>query len=429
MTAEVSVSPADIEPKFQWYYNDENTTAGGVPIDGATGATYTITEDMIGKYIYVYVTAEKENYVTKVVSDIKKLYKVTYDNIFNDNSYPKTIIEGTNLNITFEDEIYNIAVKMSGNLLNSSDYNYLNKKLIVNNVIGDIEIISCVLDFAGTTSNNLFEFSSVNFTANSIVCNGTTSGGTDYIIIPITNLTLGSTYELTFSEVTNSLPVTDLEYMKNYHYGNFISSGFDDSTSVVWHTKENGIKENQKIKFIATSETMYWKWELSLFHDFILNEYKIYDISLNKIDNIYPMVNIENVNFVTNGTYNINLKNEMRLKFNATGGDYAEKINIPINNLEIGKKYKLSFSEYTDGVFYADSGNFHYGCSILSGVDNTLSKFTPTWICKETGWIEEQSITFTATETTMYWVWILEDIIDNEEYNFEFYNITVEECL
>ena len=70
LTAEVSVSPADIEPKFQWYYNDENTTAGGTPIDGATGATYTITEDMIGNYIYVTVTAEKENYVTKVESDV-----------------------------------------------------------------------------------------------------------------------------------------------------------------------------------------------------------------------------------------------------------------------------------------------------------------------------------------------------------------------
>ena len=70
LTAEYSISPAHIVPKFQWYYNDENTTYGGTPIDGASGESYTIGDGLIGKYIYVTVTAEDENYVTKTVSDI-----------------------------------------------------------------------------------------------------------------------------------------------------------------------------------------------------------------------------------------------------------------------------------------------------------------------------------------------------------------------
>ena len=70
MTAEYSISPAHIAPKFQWYYNDENSTAGGTLLEGETGQIYTIGDGLIGKYIYVTVTAEDENYVTKVVSDI-----------------------------------------------------------------------------------------------------------------------------------------------------------------------------------------------------------------------------------------------------------------------------------------------------------------------------------------------------------------------
>ena len=70
LTAEYTISPSHIKPKFQWYYNDEKSTEGGTPIEDASGESYTVGENLIGKYIYVIVTAEDENCVTKVVSDV-----------------------------------------------------------------------------------------------------------------------------------------------------------------------------------------------------------------------------------------------------------------------------------------------------------------------------------------------------------------------
>ena len=133
LTAETTVSPGDCSLKYQWYYNDENTTAGGVPIDGATGATYTITEDMIGKYIYVYVTAEKENYVTASVSvsagmipekTIVAAPTVSGEYIFNGarqtvelNGFDENIMAVTGTTIASEVGTYTIRVRLLNTLL------------------------------------------------------------------------------------------------------------------------------------------------------------------------------------------------------------------------------------------------------------------------------------------------------------------------
>jgi len=53
---------------YQWYSNSTNSTSGGTAISGATSKTYTIGTGLIDKYIYVVVTAKKNNYVDKVVS-------------------------------------------------------------------------------------------------------------------------------------------------------------------------------------------------------------------------------------------------------------------------------------------------------------------------------------------------------------------------
>ena len=55
---------------YQWYYTSTSgATTGGTAISGATNSTYQIGPNLIGKYIYVVVTASKANYLTTTWSD------------------------------------------------------------------------------------------------------------------------------------------------------------------------------------------------------------------------------------------------------------------------------------------------------------------------------------------------------------------------
>lgn len=70
LTAETVVEPSDATLSYQWYYNTSNSTSGGTAISGATGKTYTVGSGLVGKYIYVVVTAKKTNYANATFKDI-----------------------------------------------------------------------------------------------------------------------------------------------------------------------------------------------------------------------------------------------------------------------------------------------------------------------------------------------------------------------
>lgn len=62
-----AVITSDTTPKadkyeYQWYTNTTNSTSGGTKITGATSNSLKLNGDLVGKYIYVVVTATKENY-------------------------------------------------------------------------------------------------------------------------------------------------------------------------------------------------------------------------------------------------------------------------------------------------------------------------------------------------------------------------------
>ena len=56
--------------KYQWYYTDNEKATGGTAITNATANTYVIDTSLLGKYIYVVVTASKVNYNTATWTDI-----------------------------------------------------------------------------------------------------------------------------------------------------------------------------------------------------------------------------------------------------------------------------------------------------------------------------------------------------------------------
>ena len=70
LTANVTNTSPNATYTYQWYSNINNTTSGGALIDGATSNTYKIDKNLVDKYIYVVVTANKTNYETKTFNDI-----------------------------------------------------------------------------------------------------------------------------------------------------------------------------------------------------------------------------------------------------------------------------------------------------------------------------------------------------------------------
>ena len=56
---------SDVSYTYQWYTNTTNSNSGGTKITGATKKTYTLTDNEVGKYVYVVVTASRSNYVSK----------------------------------------------------------------------------------------------------------------------------------------------------------------------------------------------------------------------------------------------------------------------------------------------------------------------------------------------------------------------------
>lgn len=131
---------------------------------------------------------------------------------------------------------------------------------------------------------------------------------------------------------------------------------------------------------------------------------------------------------------------EMLIEF--TGGGYYEFINIPITNLVAGQAYKLTLHEKNNAVL----GNYNgamYGSLVLESENTEISKdyrtesqeqggcvvysqnnnSTPIWIYPDTGTGRDISITFTAENSTMYWIWCYGFIKDNNHYNYEYTTI------
>ena len=70
LTAEVTVDPNDASLTYAWYYGTTNDINNATAIAGANTKTYSPTTDKIGMYIFVKVTASKENYNDATFTDI-----------------------------------------------------------------------------------------------------------------------------------------------------------------------------------------------------------------------------------------------------------------------------------------------------------------------------------------------------------------------
>lgn len=132
-----------------------------------------------------------------------------------------------------------------------------------------------------------------------------------------------------------------------------------------------------------------------------------------------------------------------------SGSSSYERLNLPIKNLVIGQKYKLSFTEFNNATNGNSSGYFPsiYGCyidsvknSAIGGSIKELSRsqngLIAEWIGQDNGYLSvidnkslngprDMVVEFTATSSTMYWIWDYGLIQDGIIYTYNLTNTNI----
>jgi len=112
--------------------------------------------------------------------------------------------------------------------------------------------------------------------------------------------------------------------------------------------------------------------------------------------------------------------------------DLYEKLNIPLINLTVGKRYKISFKyRFDEGSVYSDN---HFGFIVRTTKDASTSapdysSYDFQCLADKTTVGTEYSVTyeFDATASTMYWIWDMAKIYDGRRTILQFYDTTIKE--
>lgn len=131
------------------------------------------------------------------------------------------------------------------------------------------------------------------------------------------------------------------------------------------------------------------------------------------------------------------------------GSSSYERINLPINNLIVGQKYVLTFTESNNATNGTMSGYYPaiYGCCVDSvknaEIGGSLKEksreqggLIAEWVGGSNGSLSvldgknlngarDMSVEFTAAASTMYWIWDMGLIADGILYTYHFTNIEI----
>lgn len=270
------------------------------------------------------------------------------------------------------------------------------------------------------------KFLSLNFT--------NVGGQYEKINLPLNNLQNGSLYQLTFTvELINSGIIEGTtKSSKSLVFGNTVMSSpntnYTSSKNLIyydgfhsnWMWKSNSDeKQTDTITFKATSSTMYWVWDLSKVSD--INSI----ININ-IDNLEltpkpssPYIDVPNTTLfqkdfsdVTDdttyvptghqGTFiQMTSYDKLIARIEAAGG--FEFINIPIVGLTSGKSYTISFDNYTETT----KSSWKYGAQVQATKQESGGQLVDDndFLINDFSIVNSGEITFSATASTMYFVW------------------------
>lgn len=284
-----------------------------------------------------------------------------------------------------------------------------------------------------------------------IYMNFTCGGFYEKFNIPIVGLKVGKTYKLTYSASNDGTFGSDeigygqgryasgIVNASNLTVGNIKTAVATDAIAT-WNDRPkgkawlNGPHNNRTIIFTATDTTMYWAWEFGIIQDHERNNFNISDIRLEEynVPASIPKMEFKNITIYGNeGTEIIRqLNSPYSTNISFKGAGMAEKLFYPITGLTVGVKYTITFQHTFYGKF---NYGLNYGCGIastepdnnpevwsLEAVSNSwLSNriiFNPDGNGSKTGYTTSNTLTFTATEPTAYWIWYTGGCQDGNEH-------------
>jgi len=328
--------------------------------------------------------------------------------------------------------------------------------------------------FSNITFNSAITNPSVNdYKTGEFVDFNLTSGSAYEIAnIPLKNLTVGQWYSITFSESIAKVSGIGTFYenagslsnsvrpdaVTGTDYTNMVpNSVYNNLTDWFVWAKDPGVfgsdnyvpTSSATTIFKATAETMYWVWDFSKLKDACSYNCRI---SLTGAG-IKPLTFTTGAKAdlcaatlygwyrgtgdTSNGkkgmtTYKVWVENQSLEMFttgcgNAYGSSGHEKINIPLTGLTEGKDYKLTFDynrqHITSGTeLSSDDYDLCCGISKIEFTSSSTKDFrgtsTDDYFFKENNLAQSysDSLTFTASGSTMYWVWSMDKFIDYESF-------------
>lgn len=115
-----------------------------------------------------------------------------------------------------------------------------------------------------------------------------------------------------------------------------------------------------------------------------------------------------------------------------------EKINLPLKNLEVGSYYQLTFTNALQGISLQTSTNSVYGSTVMpqkatattsdSKISNAGKNSGFLWK-SETGEEETVTLTFKATQETMYWIWDFSKVVNGSQGKFILKDVSIEKTV
>ena len=308
-------------------------------------------------------------------------------------------------------------------------------------------------------------------------------GDWDRFLIPIDNLEIGNYYTISFTEKkTLKVGNTYINDLNNYSYGTTVTLksiheaigtnresfilpqyfNYDNDpkhTAFMW--KEpflevnyvEGREYNINLTFYASEETKYWLWDFANIHNNCEVEFNLSNIKLRKIE--YPS-NKPYISFVDT-TYNEwsydtdydddgvdEEQNYLRYSYRTNATENAldlrvetgigwEYFNIPIKNLTVGTKYKITYNVNTTPTAITINKSNIFGNMVRSTqataaravVTSSNSSNAKVSVINKTGTYSD-TIEFTATAQTMYWAWQCGGINNYQWANINITNATIQ---
>ena len=166
LSADVECPVEHCTESYQWYYNNTNSTSGGIAISGEEVGAYKISRELKGKYIYVVVTLSADGYEDTTISDItdknNNSSAVVIDYLEYDSESEYTV----DMNVDYGDLKLDFFVENIQNDTNTSYYVYFGNNNSVPTI--DVSKSDCVIN----STNDVGGFHSTMNTTDGLLVSG-----------------------------------------------------------------------------------------------------------------------------------------------------------------------------------------------------------------------------------------------------------------